>query len=258
MQLNHKTILLTGASGGIGQALARQLANEGVRLLLCSRKPQTTVSLTSTHDNRDIAADISTANGRQAVIEACSDVGGIDALINLAGVLDFGLFQTQSPKLLEQAVITNMLAPMLLCQQLLPMLGQRPEAAILNVGSIFGSIGHPGFVSYCASKAGLKGFSEALARELADSKICVSYIAPRATATPMNSAGVNALNKALGNRSDSPEYVATQIVEQLRAGQRLRYLGWPEKFFVRLNSLFPGVVHDALAKKLDIVREHAR
>ena len=129
---------------------------------------------------------------------------------------------------------------------------------ILNVGSIFGSIGHPGFVTYCASKAGVKTFTEALGRELADTNIRVGYIAPRATATALNTDRVNKMNRKLGNRMDTPAYVAERIVGQLKTGRELTYLGWPEKFFVRVNALLPSVVRNALVKNLGVIKQFAR
>lgn len=93
---------------------------------------------------------------------------------------------------------------MLLTHALLPLLQRAPEAAVVNVGSAFGALGHPGFTAYCASKFGLRGFTEALARELADGKIRVLYLAPRVTATAMNDSRVEALNTALGHVVDPP------------------------------------------------------
>ncbi len=171
--------------------------------------------------------------------------------------MDFRLFEEQDAGAIEQMVLTNLLAPMLLCQQLLPLLKQREAAAIVNIGSIFGSIGHPGFTAYCASKFGLRGFTEALQRELHDTSIRVSYLAPRATRTDLNPAAVTALNEALGNATDEPERVAEELLKVLGDKRRQRYMGWPENFFVRLNSVFPGVVHSALARKLHIIRHHA-
>ena len=104
---------------------------------------------------------------------------------------------------------------MLLCQGLLPLLRNRPEAAIVNIGSTFGSIGHPGFATYCASKFGLRGFTETLRRELADTEVQVYYVAPRATRTDMNSAAVVQLNEELGNAMDPPDVVKTQPCSRL-------------------------------------------
>ena len=68
---------------------------------------------------------------------------------------------------------------------------------------------------------------------------------------------VKALNTALGNKSDSPVYVARQILDVLLHDRALRYLGWPEKLFVRVNALFPGIVRGALVKQLDVIKLHA-
>lgn len=258
MKFDNSRILVTGASGGIGSALCRLLVDEGARLVLVDHDPDRLARLSeeigSAHEC--VPADITTEAGRRRIAESCRH-DGLDALVNLAGILDFHLFDQQPPELLERMLAVNLLAPILLCRELLPLLRERESATILNVGSVFGSIGHPGFVAYCASKAGLKGFSEALARELADSRVQVCYIAPRATATALNSDRVNQMNEALGNRADPPELVAREIAALLRKGGGTRYLGWPEKLFVRLNALLPGLVHRALVKNLEIIKHYA-
>ena len=136
-------------------------------------------------------------------------------------------------------------------------LQQQPEAVIVNVGSAFGSIGYPGFSGYCASKFGLRGFTEALKRELAASQVRVLYFAPRATDTSINSAAVVEMNQQLGTRMDSPDFVAAQLLAQLKSSQSRRFLGWPEQLFVRLNALFPAIVDKALRGKLAIITKFA-
>lgn len=260
MQLANSTILVTGASGGIGSEVCRLLDVAGATLVLnCISSAQLqALQQRLTRPQQGVVADVATAEGRAAIVEACRVGGGIDAVINLAGILDFDLFVAQHEALINRILQVNSVGPILLTRQLLPQLLQRSEARILNVGSIFASIGHPGFVAYCASKAAIKSFSEALARELADTRVSVAYIAPRATVTTLNSDRVNALNAALGNASDRPELVAKAIVAMLASTARVRYLGWPERFFVRLNSLLPGVVHAALVRKLSIIKQHAQ
>jgi short-subunit dehydrogenase len=150
----------------------------------------------------------------------------------------------------------NVLAPMLLCQALLPAL-QKSSGTIVNVGSGFGSIGFAGYCGYSASKFALRGFSESLRRELSDTGIEVLYLAPRAVDTAMNGQEVVSMNAELGNKVDSPQYVAQQLLLQLQSGQARRYLGWPERFFVKLNSVFPALVDSALAKQLPVIRKWA-
>jgi short-subunit dehydrogenase len=260
MQLKGKTILVTGATGGIGTEVCRLLAGEGATLVLNCVSQELLADLLDKlgEGHHPVAADVASAEGRQAILAACLAAGGIDGMINLAGVLDFRLFGEQSESAINRMLQINAVAPILLSRLLLPQLLARPCARIVNVGSIFGSIGHPGFVTYCASKAALKTFSEALARELADTCVSVAYIAPRATSTALNSDRVMALNEALGNASDPPAQVAAQIVAMLRGTARLRYLGWPEKLFVRLNALLPAVVHSALVRKLPLIKHHAQ
>jgi short-subunit dehydrogenase len=259
MQAEGKTILVTGATGGIGSLLCRELARRGARLVMncMSREKLAKLQVELSGRHVAVAADVSTAEGRQAIVAACLDAGGIDGLINLAGILDFGMFQNQDEALIARIIEVNTKAPVLLTHQLLPMLLDKPAARILNVGSIFGSIGHPGFTVYCASKAAIKTFSEALARELADTPVTVAYIAPRATRTALNTDRVTALNTELGNKTDTPGHVAASIADMFEDDSHRRFLGWPEKLFVHVNALLPAVVHKALVKNLPIIKKHA-
>jgi len=259
MDARGKQVLLTGATGGIGQAIAVELDRAGACLTLVGRRAEKLQELAGRLQGTHacLTADLDDPAQRETIV-GHGRRRGLDILVNAVGVMDFGLFDAQDPALVERAVQTNLLSPMLLCQALIPVLSSRREAAIVNIGSIFGSIGHPGFTAYCASKFGLRGFTEALQRELADSRVQVSYLAPRATRTDLNSTAVTALNLALGNATDEPERVAAELMKLLGEPRRQRFMGWPEGLFVRLNGLFPGVVHNALVKKLHIIRHHAK
>lgn len=127
----------------------------------------------------------------------------------------------------------------------------------MNIGSSLGAIGYPGYSVYCASKFALRGFSEALHRELTGSGLKVLYLAPRATRTALNSEAVYALNSELGVQMDSPHWVAEQITTALIRETRWRWLGWPEALFTRLNALLPALVDKALAKQLPVIARHA-
>ncbi len=260
MELRGKTLLLTGATGGIGRLVAQRLDAAGACIVLSCYLPDALADLKAELGGNHVAvcADVASEQGRDAIVCACSDAGGIDGIVNLAGVLDFALFDQQEVGLLEKMISINLAAPVLLTRVLLEQLTRRKEAVILNVGSIFGSIGHPGFAVYCATKAGLMRFTEALSRELADTPVRVAYIAPRATNTKLNDDRVNALNRELGNKSDDPELVADQIVAMLASNSVLRYLGWPENLFVRINALLPSVVGSALIKNLGKIKQYAK
>lgn len=259
MNVSGKKILVTGATGGIGELVSTQLHGEGAQLILSCYQADALETLNAKLGNSHTlaCADIASYEGRLAIVDICQQVGGIDAVINLAGILNFDMFEKQAPQLIEKILSINLTAPVLLCHELIPALKKKPEATILNVGSIFASIGHPGFVAYCTSKAGLKCFTEALSRELADTSIRVLYIAPRATNTNLNADSVNDLNVALGNKSDTPEYVANEIVQSIKNNRAIRYLGWPEKLFVVVNAVLPGLVRKSLVKNLDTIKRYA-
>jgi short-subunit dehydrogenase len=178
-------------------------------------------------------------------------------LINLAGVLDFAPLESQDAAALERAIAINLTAPMHLAQACVRVMLEQGSGRIVNVGSTFGSIGFPFFAAYSASKFGLRGFSQALRRELAGSGIGVTYVAPRATRTPLNTSQVVRMNEALKVAMDPPELVGTAIARAIAQERNEVYLGWPEKLFVRLNALLPGMVDGALRKQQALMRDFA-
>ncbi len=261
MNVTDKNILLTGATGGIGAAIATLLANQGARLLLTARKPEALQALLTQlpgSGHSFIAADLSQKDDRQRLVEQAR-AESIDILVNNAGINALALHEDQSAEAIERMVNMNLTVPMQLCQALIPFLKTRPQAAIVNIGSIMGSIGMPGSASYCASKFGLRGFTEALRRELTDSDIQVIYLAPRMTATAINDEHMVAMNRELGTAIDDPQWVAEQFMRAL--GQNTagdHYLGWPEKLFVRVNGLLPSVVDKAIRKQLTTIQRFAQ
>jgi short-subunit dehydrogenase len=263
MDIQGKTIVLTGATGGIGRAIADKLHTEGGRIILVARQAQALAELSyvlGSPYHRAVSADLSTPSGRRSVVDACRVSGepGVALLINAAGSNDFDLFERQSEDTIRNLIDINLVSPMLLCHELLPLLERQPEARIINIGSTFGSIGYPGFSAYCASKFGLRGFTEALRRELDGTNTRVSYVAPRATRTDLNSDAVVAMNDELGTAMDDPALVADQVLRIIRSPNRSdSYIGWPEKLFVRINALLPGLVDNSLRKQLPVIRRFA-
>jgi short-subunit dehydrogenase len=143
----------------------------------------------------------------------------------------------------------NVLAPMQLTRAVLPELLEQGSGQIVNLGSVLGSIAFPCFASYSASKFALRGFSEALRRELDGSGIGVTYVAPRAVKTRLNSAAVYRMAEAVKMPMDDPEAVARQVVRALESNRKDVYLGFPESLFVRVNALLPRLVDGALRKQ---------
>ena len=254
--------VLTGGGGGIGAAIARAIAPQCAVLLLVGRDAARLAATAQAVerpglDCRFVLADLATAAGRDAVVHAASGLD-VNLLINNAGTSEFAWFADQSEAAVERILDVNALAPMLLTQRLLPQLQRRKGATIVNVGSIFGYLGYPGCASYSASKFALRGFTEALRRELADGPVRVLYFAPRATRTALNDDALTALNAELGTAMDTPEWVGHELVALLRRPVRERLLGMPEKFFARVNQVLPGLVDNGLRKQLDTIRNFAR
>ncbi|AEF56461.1 SDR family oxidoreductase [Marinomonas posidonica] len=262
MKIQDSHFILTGASGGIGRAIAMQLASAGASLTLVGRRlePLETLlqSLNHQENHRVLVADIASAEGiatitdyaRQAIVEQRR----INGLINNAGCNDFALLSSKQPHQIEQEIRLNLLAPIMLCQSLVDLLSQ--PGVILNIGSTFGSIGYPGYTTYCAAKAGLHRFTEALDRELNGSGIRALYLAPRATDTALNSHAVNQLNHQLGNAIDSPEYVAKHVQAVLEKEISAKWIGWPEKLFARINQIFPNMVSTGIHKQHTIIHQY--
>lgn len=261
MDINGKTILLTGAAGGIGSAIARQLAEQGAHLILTGRNQQQLNALAAQlpgGGHQCITADLCSAQDREHLANRAI-ASGVDILINNAGASQLALLDDISDDHVAELLKLNLEVPILLSKALLPHLRQREQAVIVNVGSIFGAIGYPGSSVYSAAKFGLRGFTESLRRELGDSHLRIIYFAPRATATTFNSDQMHSMNRELGNTVDEPEKVAAQLLTTLLKGKSAsRHLGWPEGFFVRLNGLIPKLVDNALIKQLPIIRRHAR
>lgn len=257
MSVTGKLTVLTGAGGGIGSAMAASLAKADAQLILVARDQARLEALSQSLPGAGhcvVSADLATEAGRAAVLDSCG--GKLELLINTAGVNHFGMLEQQSEQQLRQMMDVNVMAPMLLTQSLLPQLREN-GGTVVNVGSGFGSIGFSGYCGYSASKFALRGFTEALRRELADTGVTVQYLAPRAVDTDMNPAEVVAMNEELGNATDSPEDVARELMSLLRSQKRSRSMGGPERFFAWLNGLFPGIVDSALARKLPIIRRYA-
>jgi short-subunit dehydrogenase len=264
MKLHSATILITGGAGGIGRAIASELLNQGSAVMLLDRDSaalQRASDGLKQHGDRvaTTVADLSDPQQRMVVTNRARNWrGGINVLINNAGLNHFGMFEDQTPEQIDAAVTVNVLAPIHLCRLFLPQLRHEPEAHIVNIGSVFGAIGFPGYVTYSATKFALRGFTEGLRRELADTTIHVHYLAPRATRTPINSTAVERMNAELKVAVDPPERVAHEVRVLLERDRAHAVIGWPEKLFVRVNALLPRVVDRAIHGQLPTIKRYAR
>jgi len=261
MKLDGVGVVITGAAGGLGSELVRTLSGRGARLVLLDRNQEALQAQAAGLGGgaTPIAVDLLDGEARNAALqEAEQALGGIDLLLNNAGLMSFRPYAEEDPALLERIVQLNMLAPMLACRQVLPGMLARGRGRIVNIGSTFGTIGFAWFAAYSASKFGLRGFSEALRRELDGSGVGVTYVAPRAVRTPLNTGAVYRMAEAVKMNLDDPAWVADQVIAAIEADVKERHLGWPEKLFARLNALLPALVDGALRKQNRVMEPFAR
>lgn len=255
MNIAGSRILLTGATGGIGRALALELARRGARLALAGRDAARLALLAAEIPGGGapaaiLALDLARPGSHITLVQrSLESLGGIDVLVNNAGRSYFGPFADQDEAAMRELVEINLTAPLLLARAVLPHLIRRGTGCIVNIGSVFGAIGFPYNSAYSASKFALRGLSEALRRELSDTGVKVLYVAPRATATAMNGPAVRALMSETGTAVDTPEKVAIVITNALASDREEVTIGGPERIFSRLNALLPRLVDGALIKQ---------
>nr|WP_294850550.1 SDR family NAD(P)-dependent oxidoreductase [uncultured Sphingomonas sp.] len=239
MQLNGQIVAMTGAAGGIGSLLCRELKASGAMLIGIDR-----VDCPDCDDT--ILADLSTHEGLVSLTAKLAR-RKIDILINLAGMQYFGPFEAQDPGSIWTGYVVNLIAPAMLARAVLPGMQTRRAGQIVNIGSVMGAVNYPHFATYSSSKCGLRGFSEALRRELANSPIAITHIAPRAVRTGFNDAKVNRFLEVAKMQADEPVIVARRIAAAITARRKDVTIGVAEQFYTKLNGAFPRLVDVGLA-----------
>ncbi|MCP4471352.1 MAG: SDR family oxidoreductase [Gammaproteobacteria bacterium] len=266
MQPDQMSVVLTGACGGIGNLLARQLAARGASLFLCGRDETVLAALQQELQAKASAGQVIDARALDLTDDAQVDAWlvsieqtrqPINVLVNNAGICKFEMFDRLGDSDIEQMMSLNSIVPMKLTRRLLPQLKRQPAARVVNIASTFGAIGFPGYSVYSASKYAIRGFSQALTRELSDTRVRIGCILPRATRTAINSERVVEMNRRLNVAMDSPEQVAAAVLKFICSERAELALGWPEKLLVRLNSVFPTLIGNAISKKLPLIKQYA-
>lgn len=184
--LKDTVVLVTGASRGLGAAMARGLAREGAHVVAAARSEDALAEIAAHSEGRitPIAVDMRDEDSIQALVPAViARHGRIDALVNNAGIAPAGKFATQDPGIWKDAVTVNVIAPMLLAQAAGVHMLEQGAGRIVNVASTTGVRGKPYLVAYSTSKGAVVRMTEALAAEWASKGIQVNCIAPGAFTT---------------------------------------------------------------------------
>ncbi|SSW67494.1 SDR family NAD(P)-dependent oxidoreductase [Achromobacter agilis] len=213
MELRDKRVLVTGGSSGIGLALAQALAARGASVVITGRRRTVLDDALCSFDSvTGVCADVATSEGRAATLDqAMQALGGLDILVNNAGGVRAGRLENTTEADIEQMVVVDLLAPILLTRAAMPALRSSGDAMVVNIASGIALIGAPFYATYAAVKAGLAHFGEALRRELKGEGIHVMTAYPGGTDTPMMKS--NRAGPELGFSRESASAVADAIVE---------------------------------------------
>jgi len=224
LDLTDKVAILTGASSGIGAALAPALSRRGVRLVLTARRAdrlEATARLCPS-ETVVVPADVTVAADRERIVSRALELAGrIDLLVNNAGLGAYGTIAEIGEAEWRQLFEVNLFAPVLLTRAVLPSMLERRDGLVVNVASIGGLVAHSDRVTpYVASKHALVGFCRGLARDLAGTGVRVLAVCPHLTDTELfavapGSAEMASVLEQYKSFMDSSEAVASGIVESL-------------------------------------------
>lgn len=222
--IEDKAAIVTGGTRGIGFAVARALLHRRARVFVCARTPadveQTVATLSTEYGDRIQGAtcDVrSYSKVRSMVANAERFLGGIDILINNAGIGSRSFVENMPVEEWDSTIQTNLSGVFYCCHATLPLMKQRGAGYVINIGSLAGKNAFPGGAAYCASKFALIGFTEALMQEVRYDHIRVSYVMPGSVNTSFGRGGEQ---DAGTSWKLSPEDVATVVVNLLEADPR--------------------------------------
>lgn len=256
--LSGRRILITGASKGIGRCLAEQAARRGAILALVARSADLLGELADSLTKQRaqaiaIPADITKDEDRHRVLASVQErLGGLDVLINNAGIASFGHFSSSSEEVLRQIMEVNFFAPAELIRLAVPLLSLGRQPAIVNIASMCGRRGLPAWPEYSASKFALCALTEALRGEMVRFNIDVLLILPGLTRTAM---GHNLLRNEGRMRIDfaegmAPDLVAASVLHALQKNRTETVVGREARWLLLINRFFPRLVDRLLAAKV--------
>jgi short-subunit dehydrogenase len=252
-QIRGKRALVTGAASGIGRAIARQFAREGVDLYLVDvNEAGLAETAAAIHDNSITVirrvCDVSDSAAVSATVEDVRErFNGVDILVNNAGITYYGRTHEMSTDHWDRLMQINLHAHLQFTRELLPSLLARREAHVLNVCSMFGLVGMPKLAAYCTSKFALVGFSDALRAEYGREGLGVTALCPGFVTTnlftsaplPENSKGPKVPPRFF---CTTPERVARAAVKAIRHNRRLVVVEPFAKLLTLVKRYTPGLV----------------
>ena len=253
-ELAGKRAILTGASGGIGRAVAAALAGAGVRVALAARSVDKLNALAATLPGAvAVPTDVTKPADRARLVEtAVAAFGGLDLLVNNAGVGSWGHFADSTEAICRTVLEVNFFAPIELTRLALPHLTDGNQPAVVNVTSMCGRKGMPAWPEYSASKFALVGMSEAWRGEFERFGVDVLTIVPGMTDSGFQNNWLRTDGKADLRFADgmTPDYLAAKVVAAIQKSRTETVLGSEAKRLLRFNRYFPRLTNWLLARKV--------
>lgn len=251
-KLEGKVAIVTGASSGIGEAAARELARRGAAVVLAARNEEKLTELEraiSAAGGRALAVttDVSDVDSvREMVERALGESGSLDILVNNAGLGLSGRVDEVRAEDLRYVMEVNLIGPLGCIQAALPHMNR--GGRIINVSSVVGKRAIPKVGGYCASKFALNALSDALRVEVAERGVTVTSVYPGTTRTAFrdNSRRTKDEKRGWRPRGVTPEKVAEKIARAAERGSRDVYVTIPDRLFVAAVTLLPGLADRAL------------
>lgn len=251
-QLAGKRIIVTGASSGIGRAVASRLAAGGARVAIVAR---TLAKLQEIDDGsmHVITADVSSPEDRQRIIQdTVKAFDGLDILVNIAGIGAWGHFHSSTEAINRQIFETNFFAPLELTRLAVPHLTSGDQPLIVNLTSMTGRRGMPAWPEYSASKFALVGMTEALRGEMERFGIDTLTVVPGLTKTGLSQNLLRSEGrvKIPYETGMEPQYVGERIVNAMERGKTEIVLGGEAKKILFLNRWTPRWLNRLIAKRV--------
>jgi short-subunit dehydrogenase len=255
-EIRGSRAIVTGASSGIGRALATELARQGASVVVVARREDRLRELAHSIESLGakvaaVVGDVTDADVRQRAIDvACAEFGGLDMLVNNAGVGAMGRFDLASPERLRRLMEVNFFSLVEMTRLALPILKQGRHPIVVNTSSILGHRGVPMSSEYCASKFAVQGFSESLRAELAHGGVDILVVSPGTTQTEFFDQVLEKTGepKWPSHGAVSPEYVARRIVAAMRAGRHEIIPFFWGKVMCLLNRVSPRLMDWVMAR----------
>jgi short-subunit dehydrogenase len=256
--INGARILITGASQGIGKALAETAAARGAKVFVCARKIELLQDLAQQVRAKGgvieiVQADVTSAEDRRKMVETAQKTfGGLDILVNNAGIGATGHFADVSPERMRQLMEVNFFGLTETTRVFLPMLKKGHKPAIVNISSIAGKRGIPARSEYSASKFAVQGFSEAIRAELAKDGVDVLVVCPGLTQTNFsrNMIEQKALVQLDHMRGMSAEDVAYYTLKAIEKGSHETCLTLNGKLLVLVSRFLPWIADIIVKRKI--------